>query len=259
MQNKNFKAVPKDENVEAAYQNYTMFKQEVDKWRQERGAHWLGQLDFAEQAPYLPVQDLPVEAITELWQRLNALVEVKASDAELKSIWEQFSQTPEGLDMLDEAAAARLIMAVRGVAGLAGRMAKDMKVPENEGISAAGASRSAVVCPVCSEVTELAILAPPNGKRIMHCTTCGFEWPVYRVGCVHCGNGDAKQHIFLKNENYPGIDMAVCKVCGQSFKEIDAREVAAKDYVWEDIRTLPLNYAAEQWMSEQARENDRLN
>ena len=113
--------------------------------------------------------------------------------------------------------------------------------------------------PVCGEVPTLAVLTPPNGARVMHCLSCNFEWPVKRIGCLFCGSGDAKQQLFLKNEKFPGVEMAVCQLCGQYFKEIDAREKVVSDYRWEDLRTLPLNFATELWFSEQAKKNNQMN
>ncbi|MEN6328324.1 MAG: formate dehydrogenase accessory protein FdhE, partial [Syntrophomonas sp.] len=98
-----------------------------------------------------------------------------------------------------------------------------------------------------------------NGQRIMHCTSCSFEWSVKRTGCLHCGCEDAKQQMYLKNEEFPGIEMVVCQVCGQYFKEIDGRKLSAVDYFWEDMRTLPLNYATELWLEEQVKKNNQIN
>ncbi len=60
-------------------------------------------------------------------------------------------------------------------------------------------------------------------------------------------------NLFKKNEAFPGIEMVVCQLCGQYFKEIDTRESLVQDYIWEDIRTLPLNFATELWLSEHAK------
>jgi FdhE protein len=241
------------EDVAKAYKAYKLLKQEADRWQQERGSYWREQLSLAEKPPYLPLLDLPSEAVIELWQRLNSAARVEVSDSELRKIWEQFraSQTVGDGEM-----AARLQMALSGVARLACEMASERGVT----IQGSGQTSSddSIVCPVCGEVVTLAILMPPNGKRIMHCTSCGFEWPVKRVGCLRCGSEDAKQQIFLANEAYPGIEMVVCQICGHSFKEIDARKLSAQDYKWEDLRTIPLNFAAEHWQAEQAKENRQL-
>lgn len=254
MKYKNSKLViAEDESVKQAYQKYQFLKQEVDTWQQERSSYWLNNLTLAENPPYLPITELPSEAIVELWQRLNSTAEVEISDSELREIWEQFRKSQH---VLDEEMAVRFQMAIRGVAHLASQMANEKKVPVQK--SASDDAHNNIFCPVCGEVSILSVLTPPNGKRIIHCTSCSFEWPANRVGCVHCGNQEAKKQIYLKNEEFPGIELAVCQVCGKYFKEIDARELYVQDYMWEDLRTLPLNFAAELWLSEQAKKNNQI-
>jgi len=250
--------IPEVGAFDQAYQKYQQLKQEVDHWQQERGSYWLEMLSLAEKPPYLPILDLPSEAIIELWQRLNSVAKVEISDSDLREIWEQFSKGQD-VNAMDEEMSTRFQMAISGVARLAGKMANEKKVPaQGYGHSASDDPRECIICPVCGEVSALAVLTPPNGNRIMHCTSCSFEWSVKRVGCLHCGSEDSKQQMFLSNEAYPGIAMAVCQLCGHSFKEIDARELRVQDYMWEDIRTLPLNFATELWLSEQAKKNNQI-
>lgn len=239
-----------DGTIEQAYQNYKLLKEEVDIWQQERSSYWLKMFNMAEKPPYLPVLDLPSEAIIELWQRLNQAARVEISDSKLREMWQQFKESQE---IMDEKMSARFQMAVRGVAHLASQMADEKKIPAQS-----YHDHGSITCPVCGEDSALAVLTPPNGKRTMHCTLCGFEWEVNRVGCLHCGSENAKQQIYLKNEAFPGIEMVVCQLCGQYFKEIDTRELYVQDYIWEDIRTLPLNFATELWLSEQAKKSDQI-
>ncbi len=240
--------------VEQAYQTYQQLKQEVYAWRQERGTHWLSKLSLAEESPYLPVVDLPEDAIIELWQRLNISARAEITESALRDMWEQLEQ---GQNTMDPDMATRLQMAVSGVAELAGQIANEKGVPELKyNPRASEISEKVVVCPVCGEISTLAILTEPDGKRMMHCTTCRFEWPVQRTGCLFCGSEDSKQLIYLDNEDFPGVEMAVCQTCGQYFKEIDGRKHSAADYVWEDLRTLPLNFATERWIEEQVRKNN---
>lgn len=244
------------EDVEQAYQRYKLLKQEADHWQQERGSYWREKLSLAEKPPYLPLLDLPSEAVIELWQRLNSAAKVEISDSDLRKIWEQFRTSQA---VVDGEMAARLQMAVSGVARLAGEMANEKGVPaQGFGQTASDDYHDSIVCPVCGEVVALAVLTPPDGKRIMHCTSCSFEWSVKRVGCLRCGSEDAKQQMFLTNEAFPGIEMVVCQLCGHCFKEIDARQLSAQDYKWEDLRTLPLNFAAELWQAEQVKRNNQI-
>lgn len=239
---KNQLVINEDENLQQAYKKYELLKKEVDEWQQERGAHWTKMLSLAEKPPYLPIMDLPLASIIELWQRLNVAAKVDIADFALEEMWEQFKK---GKSPMDAEMSTRFHMAISGVAKLASRLI------EEKGVQAISGSQGITVCQVCGEQSAVAAITPPDGKRMMQCTLCGYEWPVKRVGCLFCGSEDAKQQIFLQNDAYPGIEMVVCKICGEVFKEIDARELVAKDYLWEDLRTLPLNFAAKLWVREQ--------
>lgn len=243
--------VTDDETVERAHLKYQILKQQVDQWHQERGLYWRNMLSLDEKPPYLPVQELPKEAIIELWQRLNNTAKVEIPDSDLSEIMEQFNNNQKAAD-LDAEMSTRLHMAISGVAHLASEIAKEQKVRAHKFRQTAPPddANASMRCPVCGEISTLAILTPPDGKRVMHCNLCGFEWPVKRVGCLHCGNEDAQQQMYLQNEDFPGVEMVVCRLCGRYCKEINARELSVQDYVWEDLRTLPLNYAAELWSKE---------
>jgi len=249
--------IAEDESIKQAYQNYQFLKQEVDNWQQERSSYWLNQIELAEKPPYLPIQDLPSEAIIELWQRLNCAAGKEVSDKELGEIWQKIRTNQNIEQLMDAEMSTRFQMAVCGVAQLAARMANDKGVAE-EIFNQSDYPRDSAVCPVCGEVTTLAVVTPPDGKRIMHCNTCGFEWMVKRMICLHCGNEDAKQRTYLKNESYPGFEMVVCLLCGEYSKEIDTRELQVRDYMWEDLRTLPLNFATEFWLSEHMKKDNQI-
>ncbi len=257
MNDKNNLAIPEDQSLEQAYEKYQLMKQEVESWQQERGAYWLKQFKLADNPPYLAISELPLQAVLELWQKINQATEVAVADTLLQEIWERLKNS-HAVDELDPEMFARLQMAISGVAQLASEMVKEQKL-QTKSSKSSDYPQGGFICPVCGEVPTLAILSPPNGNRVMHCLSCNYEWPVNRVGCLFCGSEDAKQQIFLKNEKFPGIEMAVCQLCGQYFKEIDARGKVVTDYRWEDLRTLPLNYATERWFSEQAKKNNQMN
>lgn len=245
------------ESVEQAYQKYCQLKLEVDTWRQERGSYWMVNLCLAEENPYLPIADLPQDAIIELWQRLNISAKVEITDSDLREMWEQFKL---GQKAMEPETATRLQMAVSGVAKLASQTVDEKGVPEQKDNLRVSENpeKNITACPVCGEISTLAVLTEPDGKRMMHCITCSFEWPVQRTGCLFCGSEDSKKLLYLDNEVFPGIEMAVCEVCGQYFKEIDGRKLHAADYFWEDMRTLPLNYATERWIEEQIRKDNQI-
>ncbi len=249
MDTKDSRFVNEQDVIEKAHKKYLALKEEVGKWQTECASRWLELIKLADSPPYLPVQELPAEAVTELWQRLNDSVGVKMEKARLEQIWQEFCARHDISELIDEEMSTRFQMAVRGVAQLAGQVAAEKRIAT--GLEDPGVPPNTVVCPVCDEVASVAVVTPPNGKRIVHCSFCGFEWGVKRIRCLHCGSEDAKKQVYLKHEEFPGIEMVVCQICGRYFKEIDARELVVKDYVWEDLRSLPLNYASERWVAEQ--------
>ncbi|CAA7602190.1 Protein involved in formate dehydrogenase formation [Acididesulfobacillus acetoxydans] len=193
--------------------------------------------------PYFTIGRLPEKSVIELWHKLNAASGRACSPEETVQRFEQFkaSGTLAEADML-----GRLRIALAGVAGLARRQYSA------EELEAAGHNWLSPVCPVCGEQSLLSLVLPPVGKRHLFCRVCGHEWAGKRVGCILCGSEQAKEQTYLRSESYPGVEIVVCQTCGGYFKEFDARERWVDDWVWEDIRTLPLDYAAEKWLAESA-------
>jgi len=105
---------------------------------------------------------------------------------------------------------------------------------------------------------SLLILSPPNGRRFLHCSICGHEWLAKRVGCIRCGIEEGSKLNYLKSEEYPGVEIVICLACGQHSKEYDLRLLSIVDVNWETIRTLPLDYAAENWLAEQAQSQGKV-
>lgn len=199
--------------------------------------------------PYFTLTELPEGLVFELWQRLNAVLGIQLGNQELEKLLVDFKGNgtlPDG-EML-----ARLHFAFSGVAELARRQFSAQE------LEAAGQGWGRVSCPVCGEDTRVALLLPPVGKRHLSCRVCGHEWSTKRVGCILCGSEEAKDQTYLHSDSYPGVEMVVCLACGEYFKEIDLRERASEDCVWEDVRTLPLNYAAEQWLAEKSKKDEKL-
>lgn len=225
-------------NLEAAQANYTAVREIVDQWLDERGAYWEPFLSFSPTPPFCAIEQLPNEAISELESRL-----IEALPAEIVST----------------ADANIKFFSVSGVARLARRKFEGEKQPASDGSTPEPVAQEGDIvthCPLCGEHHLISVLIPPVGKRHFHCTTCGTELPTRRVGCIRCGNDNAKQQTYLKSENYPGVEVVVCDNCHDIFKEFDLREISVTDYLWKDIETLPLTLAAENW-SKTAKENEQ--
>lgn len=243
--------VAEDNTLEEAFQTYTLLKQEIGEWREERGAFWMEKLTPAEIPPYYPLGNLPETAIFELWLRLNQVMEEDAPESILRETWQNLKA---GRSIADVELLSTLQLALSGVA----QLARLTIVPAHEGDSDSPNQHEpngievheGTSCPVCGEKATLSVLTPPLGKRYLHCGLCGHEWPMIRIGCIRCGREEAAEQNYLQSKDYPGIDLVTCEACGQYFKEFDLRQLSVEDLVWEDVRTLPLNYAGEQWLSE---------
>lgn len=239
-----------DTTMKQAYQKYSLLKEEVRRWQDERGSYWMKDLNPAQTPPYYPLVDFPEMVVLELWKRLNRLIGVLVSEAVLKETWNEFKS---GQPVPDPELLSCLQIALSGIANLSrARIMETKKDLFNAPLQGLNEAES-TGCPICGESVAFSVLTPPNGKRYLHCTLCGHEWPTTRVGCIRCGRGEALQENYLNSGEFPGIDVVACEACGQYFKELDLRLLSVADYIWEDVKTLPLNYAAEQWLAEHAK------
>lgn len=236
------------QQFDAAEKAYSALHECVIKWQGENHpalAAWTPPSG----KPSFTLGDLPEEPVLELWQRLNEQAGLNLTRAALAL---ELSAFKEGQQPSDREMLTRLFLAFSGVAGwLRQRLAPEVLPTPPE-------DRPPTMCPVCGEETRLSILVPPVGKRELFCRLCGHTWPVKRIGCSVCGSENVSSQTYLQAPEFPGVQMAVCGDCGEYFKEIDLRTHQADDPVWEDIRTLPLNYAAEQWLNKPSNQRETL-
>lgn len=232
------------------YENYQQLKEEIRKWKDERGAFWKETLRPSESIPYYPVVSFPKLAVFELWERLNRVRGTVSSDLTLSSIWGDFQS---GKPLSASELMTNFQMALGGIAQLARE--KTIEIDLNTHQTLPNNSSKAdypSLCPICGEHALLSVLTPPNGRRLIHCSLCDYEQPTNRVGCIRCGNEEASKQHYLRTEEFPGIEMVACESCGEYFKEFDLRLLAVEDYIWEDVKSVSLNYATENWFSERA-------
>ncbi len=243
MNSKEQKLAPDAVRLAAAKETYLRLKQEVSSWQEERGPVWIGTILQAAAPPYYSLPDLPEEAVLELWQRLNLAGDgIEVSPETLRQLWREFRQ---GGSIPETTLLSRLYLALSGIV----QVARDSLAPDF-----GQEDQSAGTCPVCGEEGGMALLVPPVGRRYLHCGICGHERPVRATGCVLCGSEDPRHQTYLETPEYPGVAVAVCRDCGGHFKEFDLRRLVVEDIMWEDIRTLPLNYAADKWLAEEKKE-----
>lgn len=222
------------------YKVYQKLQKVIFQWQETQGQYWAKHLVPNMRYPYFSLPNLPEEPILELVKCLLEASDRVCSEEELRSAWNLYGQ---GQTLQDQELFSHFTLAVSAMF----RWAR-LSLPEN--LRQKAESEVGPICPICGQEASLSALVPPVGKRVLHCLRCDHEWQSKRVGCIHCGSEDASMQTYLKNENFPGVEIVVCQACGGDFKEIDLRERRVKDWVWEDIRTLPLNYAAEKWLSQ---------
>jgi len=240
--------IKQKEQLRKVQENYRNLQKEVKIWLEEKASAGQKIIGAAEKTPYFTLNELPEELIVDLWHRLNQIAGETKSTEDLSELLDEFKKDNAGQD---PSLSSRLLLALSGVAQLA---YQQLHLPVQEEDQPVGP------CPVCGDNKFMAVLTPPVGKRYLHCLVCSHKRPVMTTGCVNCGSEEAAKQIYLKSEEFPGLEVAACLDCGTYFKQLDLQELPADDLVWEDIRTLPLNYAAEQWLAEQlAKEGKKLN
>jgi FdhE protein len=242
-----------EKDKEIAYQNYQQLKKSIEEWQEERGNYWAKQLTPSHSLPYFTISTLPLQGVLELAALLLKKSdfnrrEISFSQEELEQALNQFLQ---GYPLEDQELYSSLYMAVSGVLDLARR-----HLPAD--VLQMAESALSISCPVCGQTEVLSLLVPPVGKRTLACKLCGHQWEAKRVGCIRCGSEDASQHVYLHSEEHPGVEIAICQECSGSFKEFDLRIKPILDWVWEDVKTLSLDYAAQRWLNEQAQKNGSM-
>lgn len=242
------------EEMSMARQAYEKLLKVSETWQEENATRlntWKQGIavNEAKARSVFTLEQLPEDAVLDLWDKLNAVGEAQIA---CEAMQEMLSEYKAEGKILDQVQLTRLYFALSGVARLARAQL------ETERLADVGQDGEQSTCPVCGEATRLALLAPPVGKRYRFCRTCGHQWATKRVGCILCGSEQASEQNYLHSEEYPGVEIVVCQNCRDYFKEFDLRQQAFEDYVWEDMRTLPLNFAAEQWLAEAAKTSGKL-
>ncbi len=119
------------------------------------------------------------------------------------------------------------------------------------------ASWSGFGCPICGSSQAISELRKPkqNGskdtaegaERILHCSFCGSEWQVARLGCTFCGNTDAESLRYLYIEGDDGYRIDVCEECKKYIKTVDSSAISHEVVpAVEDMATLHLDIIAEE-------------
>jgi FdhE protein len=60
-----------------------------------------------------------------------------------------------------------------------------------------------------------------GARRLLGCALCGGEWPLGRILCPACDEGDPVKLPSFQSERYPAARIEACETCGRYVKSID--------------------------------------
>ena len=99
-------------------------------------------------------------------------------------------------------------------------------------------------CPLCGSLPDMACLVE-SGKRRLHCSLCGMEWPYPRLRCPFCATDDHERLGYLTVEGEEGARVDVCEACRRYLKTVDRRVLeTAAPLDLEHLATLHLDLIA---------------
>ena len=87
-------------------------------------------------------------------------------------------------------------------------------------------------CPFCGGGPWIAVRREDAGagdggsvgtgaRRLLGCSLCGGEWPLGRILCPACDEGDPAKLPSFQSERYPAARIEACETCGRYVKSID--------------------------------------
>lgn len=122
-----------------------------------------------------------------------------------------------------------------------------LKRCREEGLAAETEGWEQGYCPLCGGVPVMGELAGEEGKKQLHCGTCGTTWAYNRLKCSHCGNDDVATLEYFTAEGDVSHRVNVCRKCSCYLKLVDSRLAGAGlPLDIEDLATLHLDHLAQQ-------------
>jgi FdhE protein len=80
-------------------------------------------------------------------------------------------------------------------------------------------------CPFCGGAPWIASRREDAGaagaRRMLGCALCGGEWPLGRILCPCCGEGDPVKLPSFSSHAYPAVRIEACEACRRYVKSID--------------------------------------
>ncbi len=68
-------------------------------------------------------------------------------------------------------------------------------------------------CPVCGDFPSIALIEEKEGRRFLHCSSCGHDWRYTRVVCPYCENEAPEGMDYFYVENKSQEAAFVCDKC----------------------------------------------
>lgn len=99
-------------------------------------------------------------------------------------------------------------------------------------------------CPVCGSRAGMAELSGEEGRRLLACSACAFQWPFTRIKCAFCGCEEPqKLSYFTAGEGGTRVD--TCTGCSRYIKTRDSRKANSDvPLEIEDLLTIHLDLLA---------------
>jgi formate dehydrogenase maturation protein FdhE len=78
-------------------------------------------------------------------------------------------------------------------------------------------------CPFCGGPPWIAARRPEadGARRVLGCALCGGEWPLGRVLCPACAEGDPSKLPSFQSPSYPAVRIEACESCRRYVKSVD--------------------------------------
>jgi FdhE protein len=122
-----------------------------------------------------------------------------------------------------------------------------LKRCREEGLTAETEEWNQGYCPLCGGVPVMGELVGEEGKKQLHCGTCGTSWAYTRLQCSHCGNDDVATLEYFTAEGDTSHRVNVCRKCSCYLKLVDSRVAGVGlPLDIEDLATLHLDQLAQQ-------------
>jgi len=115
----------------------------------------------------------------------------------------------------------------------------------SQGIDAGGWTKG--ICPICGSLPILSELTGDEGRRMLICSFCGYEWSVPRLACPFCEEVKHEGHPYFFVEGDETVRVDVCDDCKRYIKTLDTRKGGGAVFpLLEDVATLHLDMLAQE-------------